>query len=51
MAFEWALQSNLLRAMIQLKNLVALLSIIVGLGLTDLAQSFRELLRPGHSVR
>ncbi len=32
-------------------HLVALISIIVGLGLTDLAQSIRELIRPGHSVR
>ena len=37
--------------MSQLEYLVALISIIVGLGLTDLAQSFRELIRPGHSVR
>jgi hypothetical protein len=35
----------------QLEYLVALISIIVGLGLTDLAQSFRELIRPGHSVK
>jgi len=35
----------------QLEYLVALISIIVGLGLTDLAQSFRELIRPGHPVR
>ncbi len=32
-------------------HLVALISIIVGLGLTELAQSVRELIRPGHSVR
>ncbi len=37
--------------MSQLEYLVALISIIVGLGLTDLAQSFRELIRPGHSVK
>ncbi|WP_103030553.1 hypothetical protein [Salinibacter altiplanensis] len=37
--------------MTQLEYLIALISIIVGLGLTDLAQSFRELLRPGYSVR
>jgi hypothetical protein len=37
--------------MSQLEYLVALISIIVGLGLTDLAQSFRELIRPGHPVR
>ena len=37
--------------MTQLEYLVALISIVVGLGLTDLAQSFRELLRPGHPVR
>jgi hypothetical protein len=35
----------------QLEYLVALISIIVGLGLTDLAQSFRELIRPGHAVK
>jgi hypothetical protein len=38
-------------AMTQLEYLVALLSIIAGLGLTDLAQSFRELVRPQHTVR
>jgi hypothetical protein len=37
--------------MSQLEYLVALISIIVGLGLTDLAQSFRELIRPGHAVK
>jgi hypothetical protein len=37
--------------MSQLEYLVALISIIVGLALTDLAQSFRELIRPGHPVR
>jgi hypothetical protein len=36
--------------MSQLEYLVALLSIIVGLGLTDLAQSLRELVRPGRTV-
>ena len=36
--------------MSQLEYLVALISIIVGLGLTDLAQSFRELIRPDHAV-
>jgi hypothetical protein len=37
--------------MTQIEYLVALISIIVGLGLTELAQSFRELIRPGHPVR
>jgi len=37
--------------MSQFEYLVALISIIVGLGLTDLAQSFRELIRPGHAVK
>jgi hypothetical protein len=37
--------------MTQLEYLVALISIIVGLGLTELAQSVRELIRPGHPVR
>jgi len=37
--------------MSQLEYLVALISIIVGLALTDLAQSFRELIRPGHAVK
>lgn len=37
--------------MSQLEYLVALISIIVGLGLTDLVQSFRELIRPSHPVR
>ena len=38
-------------AMSQLEYLVALISIIVGLGLTDLAQSVRELIRPGYAVK
>jgi hypothetical protein len=37
--------------MSQLEYLVALISIIVGLGLTDLAQSVRELIRPGYTVK
>jgi hypothetical protein len=37
--------------MSQLEYLAALLSIIVGLGLTDLAQSLRELVRPRRRVR
>jgi hypothetical protein len=37
--------------MSQLEYLVALISIIVGLGLTDLAQSVRELIRPGLAVK
>lgn len=37
--------------MTQLEYLIALISIIVGLGLTDLAQSVRELIRPGLTVR
>lgn len=37
--------------MSQLEYLVALISIIVGLALTDLAQSFRELIRPDHPVK
>ena len=37
--------------MSQLEYLIALVSIIVGLGLTDLAQSLRELVRPSRSVR
>ncbi len=37
--------------MSQLEYLVALISIIVGLGLTDLAQSIRELIRPGYAVK
>jgi len=37
--------------MSQLEYLVALVSIIVGLGLTDLAQSVRELIRPGYAVK
>ncbi|MCS3671849.1 hypothetical protein GGQ21_002519 [Salinibacter ruber] len=37
--------------MSQPEYLVALISIIVGLGLTDLAQSVQELIRPGHTVR
>ena len=37
--------------MSQLEYLVALISIIVGLGLTDLAQSVRELIRPGYAVK
>jgi hypothetical protein len=36
--------------MTQLEYITALLSIIVGLGLTDLARSFRELVRPRRSV-
>lgn len=36
--------------MTQLEYLIALVSIIVGLGLTDLAQSLRELVRPGRTV-
>lgn len=37
--------------MSQLEYLIALVSIIVGLGLTDLARSLRELVRPGRAVR
>jgi hypothetical protein len=37
--------------MSQLEYLIALVSIIVGLGLTDLARSLRELVRPGRTVR
>lgn len=37
--------------MSQVEYLVALVSIIVGLGLADLAQSFRELIRPGLDVK
>lgn len=37
--------------MSQLEYLIALISIIVGLGLTDLAQSLRELVRPGSTVQ
>lgn len=37
--------------MTQLEYLIALVSIIIGLGLTDLAQSFRELVRPEREVR
>lgn len=37
--------------MSQVEYLVALISIIVGLGLTDLAQSVRELIRPDHTVK
>jgi hypothetical protein len=37
--------------MSQLEYLVALLSIIVGLALTDLARSLRELVRPDRTVR
>lgn len=37
--------------MSQLEYLVALISIIVGLGITDLAQSLRELVRPSRPVR
>jgi hypothetical protein len=37
--------------MSQVEYLVALISIIVGLGLADLAQSFRELIRPGLDVK
>lgn len=37
--------------MSQLEYLIALVSIIVGLGLTDLAQSLRELVRPSRTVR
>ena len=36
--------------MSQLEYLIALISIIVGLGFTDLAQSLRELVRPSRSV-
>jgi hypothetical protein len=36
--------------MSQLESLIALLSIIVGLGITDLAQSVRELVRPSRAV-
>ncbi len=36
--------------MTQLEYLIALVSIIVGLGLTDLARSLRELVRPGRTV-
>jgi len=36
--------------MSQLEYLIALVSIIVGLGLTDLARSLRELVRPGRTV-
>lgn len=39
------------RAMTQLEYLVALISIIVGLGLADLARSLRELVRPDRAVR
>jgi hypothetical protein len=38
-------------SMSQLEYLIALVSIIVGLGLTDLARSLRELVRPGREVR
>jgi hypothetical protein len=37
-------------SMTQLEYLIALVSIIVGLGLTDLARSLRELVRPGRTV-
>ena len=37
--------------MTQLEYLTALISIIVALGLTDLAQSLRDLVRPDHRVR
>jgi hypothetical protein len=37
--------------MSQLEYLIALISIIVGLGFTDLAQSLRELVRPGRPVK
>lgn len=37
--------------MSQLEYLITLVSIIVGLGLTDLVQSLRELVRPGRPVR
>jgi hypothetical protein len=37
--------------MSQIEYLVALISIIVGLGLADLARSFRELVRPDRAVR
>lgn len=37
--------------MSQLEYLIALISIIIGLGLTDLARSFRNLIRPSRSVR
>jgi hypothetical protein len=37
--------------MSQLAYLVPLVSIIIGLGLADLAQSVRELLRPNRAVR
>lgn len=37
--------------MSQLEYLIALISIIVGLGLTDLASSLRELVRPSRPVR
>jgi len=36
--------------MSQLEYLIALISIIVGLGITDLAQSVRELVRPSRAV-
>jgi len=37
--------------MSQLEYLIALISIIVGLGLTNLAKSLRDLVRPGRPVR
>ncbi|MEF8939487.1 MAG: hypothetical protein V5A22_06545, partial [Salinivenus sp.] len=37
--------------MSQLEYLIALISIIVGLGFTDLAQSLRELVRPSRPVK
>lgn len=37
--------------MSQLEYLIALISIIIGLGLTDLARSLRDLIRPGRPVR
>lgn len=37
--------------MSQLEYLIALISIIVGLGLTELARSRRELVRPSRRVR
>ena len=37
--------------MSQIEYLIPLVSIIVGLGLADLIQSFRELVRPNRAVR
>lgn len=37
--------------MSQLEYLIALISIIIGLGLTDLARSLRDLIRPGRGVK